>query len=400
MFAQLDRIRPLLSPRVQNRVDEMLDVMDIVTEMKNPRVLRSMAPSALRGLVIKSGKRGDVSEMAANHNAHFNWAYPHDHPEMHELYERAKLGQWNGSSLPWNTSVDPLNPLVRIAPLDMIDLKVAAQLGITIKESEHPKMVHDLSSWMLSQFLHGEQGALMAAAQVTESVQFFDGKLYGSTQVMDEGRHVEVFHRYLSEKLGKMYAINDNLFVIIDALMTDSRWDMKFLGMQIMVEGVALGAFSFLYQSTQEPLLKELLKYVIQDEARHVHYGVLALKEHFAENISSKERDEREDWAYEVALLMRNRFMAYEVYDDWYGGTSVTRDQWRKLVTNSPGMLRFRHTMMTRLVPNIRDIGLLTPRIRPYYVKSGMGQYFNGLAAPELSGEQMIADLDRVRVAQ
>ena len=400
MFAQLDRIRPLLSPRVQNRVDEMLDVVDIVTEMKNPRVLRSMAPSALRGLVIKSGKRGDVSEMAANHNAHFNWAYPHDHPEMHELYERAKLGQWNGSSLPWNTSVDPLNPLVRIAPLDMIDLKVAAQLGITINAADHPKMVHDIASWMLSQFLHGEQGALMAAAQVTESVQFFDGKLYGSTQVMDEGRHVEVFHRYLSEKLGKMYAINDNLFVIIDALMTDPRWDMKFLGMQIMVEGVALGAFSFLYQSTQEPLLKELLKYVIQDEARHVHYGVLALKAHFAENITSKERDEREDWAYEVALLMRNRFMAYEVYEDWYGGTRVTRDQWRQLVTNSPGMLRFRHTMMTRLVPNIRDIGLLTPRIRPYYEKSGMGQYFNGQAAPELTGEQMIADLDRGRFAQ
>ena len=77
----------------------------------------------------------------------------------------------------------------------------------------------------------------------------------------------------------------------------------------------------------------------------------------------------------------------------------MTRDQWRQLVTNSPGMLRFRHTMMTRLVPNIRDIGLLTQRIRPYYVKSGMGQYFGGLAAPELTGEQMIAELDQSRMA-
>lgn len=398
MFAQIDRIRPLLSPLVQNRVDEMLDVVDIMTEMKNPRVLRSMAPSAMRGLLLKSGKRGEVSEMPANHQAHFNWSYPHDHPQMHALYERAKLGQWNGASLAWNTPVDPQDTRVTLAPLDMIDLKMAKKLGISIKTSEHPRMMHDLSSWLLSQFLHGEQGALLAAAQVTESVQFFDGKLYGATQVMDEGRHVEVFHRYLSEKLGKMYPINDNLFVIIDALMTDARWDMKFLGMQIMVEGVALGAFSFLYQSTTEPLLKELLKYVIQDEARHVHYGVLALKEHIADNLSPKERDEREDWAYEVALLMRNRFMAYEVYEDWFGGTRVTRDQWRQLVTNSPGMLRFRHTMMTRLVPNIRDIGLLTQRIRPHYVKSGMGQYFGGLAAPELTGEQMIAELDTMRM--
>lgn len=399
MYEQIDRIRHILPARVQNRVDEVLEAAEIFTSMKNPNVLRSMAPSALRGLLLKSGKLNDTSDMAANHSAHFNWTYPHDHPEMHALYERAKLGQWNGSSLPWHTSVDPLDPNVPIAPLDMIDLDAAARVGIRLKESDQPKMMHSIASWMLSQFLHGEQGALLAASQVTESVQFFDGKLYGSTQVIDEGRHVEVFHRYLSEKLGKMYPINDNLFVIIDALMTDSRWDMKFLGMQIMVEGLALGAFGFLYQNTREPLLKELLKYVIQDEARHVHYGVLALKEHIAEHLTPKEREEREDWAYEVALLMRNRFMAYEVYEDWYGGTSVTREQWRGLVQTSPGMQRFRGIMLTRLVPNIREIGLLTPRMRPYYEQAGMGAYFNGLAAPELTGEQMIADLDRGRLA-
>ncbi len=367
MYEQIDRIRHLLPSRVQNRVDEMLEAAEVFTSMKNPNVLRSMAPSAVRGLLLKSGKLSDTSDMPASHSAHFNWTYPHDHPEMHALYERAKLGQWNGSSLPWHTSVDPLDPNVPIAPLDMIDLGAAAKIGIQLKESELPKMMHSISTWFLSQFLHGEQGALLAASQVTESVQFFDGKLYGSTQVIDEGRHVEVFHRYLSEKLGMMYPINDNLFVIIDALMTDSRWDMKFLGMQIMVEGLALGAFGFLYQNTREPLLKELLKYVIQDEARHVHYGVLALREHIAENLSPKEREEREDWAYEVALLMRNRFLAYEVYEDWFGGTHVTREQWRQLVMTSPGMQRFRAIMLTRLVPNIREIGLLTPRMRPYY---------------------------------
>ena len=99
---------------------------------------------------------------------------------------------------------------------------------------------------MLSQFLHGEQGALFAACQVTEAVQWLDGKLYGSTQVVDEGRHVEVFFRYLDEKLGKLYTVNDNLYTLIDALMTDGRWDLKFLGMQIMIEGLALGAFGLL----------------------------------------------------------------------------------------------------------------------------------------------------------
>ena len=160
---------------------------------------------------------------------------------------------------------------------------------------------------------------------MTEAVQFFDGKLYGATQVMDEGRHVEVFHRYLDEKLDKLYQINDNLFVIIDALMTDSRWDMKFLGMQIMVEGLALGAFGTLYKLTKEPLLKQLLKMVIQDEARHVHYGVLALREHITKELSESERREREDWAFEVALLMRNRFIAYEVYEELLRGRHLAR---------------------------------------------------------------------------
>ena len=246
---------------------------------------------------------------------------------------------------------------------------------------------------MLSQFLHGEQGALFAAAQVTEAVPFFDGKLYGATQVMDEARHVEVFHRYLDTKLEKLYQINDNLFVIVDALIADSRWDMKFLGMQIMVEGLALGAFGTMYQMTNEPLLKELLKNVIRDEARHVHYGVLALREHMIKNLSESERREREDWAFEVALLMRNRFLAYELYEEYYADT-LSRKQWREVVATSKGLEHFRHTMFRRLVPNLREIGLLTDRIKPHYAKAGLMKYFGLAAAPELTEESMLRELD------
>ena len=82
---------------------------------------------------------------------------------------------------------------------------------------------------------------------------------------------------------------------------------MKFLGMQIMIEGLALGAFGVMRKATQEPLLRELLRYVITDEARHVHYGVTALGQYYA-TLTARELREREDWAYEIALLMRNRF--------------------------------------------------------------------------------------------
>ena len=357
-------------------------------------MLSSIGPSAVRGTLLKRGKQNLPTRMKASHEAYFDWSYPHDFPEMAELYERAKRGQWNGDDLAWHTNVDPHDPEVPLVPPDFFAYDLLEELlGLRFTRKERADLQHSMVSWMLSQFLHGEQGALFAAAQVTEAVQFFDGKLYGSTQVMDEGRHVEVFHRYLDTKLEKLYQINDNLFVIIDALMLDSRWDMKFLGMQIMVEGVALGAFGTLYAETKEPLLRELLRNVIQDESRHVHYGVLALREHVLRELSDRERREREDWAFEVALLMRNRFLAYEIYEEYFEGL-ITRAQWRDAVGASPGMDRFRHVMFSRMVPNLREIGLLSDRIRPHYARVGLDQYFGGLAADAITGDEMLAELD------
>ncbi|HVJ90366.1 MAG TPA: ferritin-like domain-containing protein, partial [Labilithrix sp.] len=296
------------------------------------------------------------------------------------------------ATLPWSTSVDPYDPQKPLLFEGFLDFDAFEKIGPKLNARERRRLTHSVISWMLSQFLHGEQGALFAAAQVTEAVEFYDGKLYGATQVMDEGRHVEVFHRYLDEKLGKLYQINDNLFVIIDALMADARWDMKFLGMQIMIEGLALGAFGTIYRQTGEPLLKELLKYVIQDEARHVHYGVLALRDHFHQ-LSESERREREDWAFEVALLMRNRFLAVEVYEEWFEGL-MPRQAWKDFVTESPGMADFRQTMFRRLVPNLREIGLISPRIVHHYDKVGLTRYMHGLSADRLDSAEMILSLD------
>jgi hypothetical protein len=198
-----------------------------------------------------------------------------------------------------------------------------------------------------------------------------------------------VFLRYLESKLGKLYQVNDNLFTILDALMRDSRWDMKFLGMQIMVEGLALGAFSMMHHATREPLLKEMLRYVIQDEARHVHYGVLALKRHFAE-LSPRELREREDWTFEVACLMRNRFLAHEIYDEWFGNGRLKRSQWDRIMSESPFMLEFRQTMFKRLVPNLEYIGIFSPRIREYYDKVGLTKYAGGRNASELTAEDLL----------
>jgi len=392
---ELGKMVDHLPLNVRRRLEPVLEMLGMVRAIEHRGVISNFASSFNRGFIMRLGEY-PTTKMISGHPAHFDWTYKSDFPEMRDLYSRAKLGQWNSDTdLDWSIDVDPMNPEVPIVPDHFISLERAAEFNVYLNPTEKRRLLHDVASWMLSQFLHGEQGALYAAAQVTESVEWMDGKLYGATQVMDEGRHVEVFHRYIDEKLNKLYIINDNLFTIIDALITDSRWDMKFLGMQIMVEGLALGAFGMLYKWTKEPLLKDLLKYVIRDEARHVHYGVLALKDHTAK-LSHAELREREDWVFEVALLMQNRFMMYEIYEEWFEH-KLSRRQWREIVLEMPGLHEFRQVMFSRLVPNLRAIGLLPDRMLPHYEKAGLLRYMNGADATELSGEQYVDELDLER---
>ena len=387
-----DTLVDLLPLRMRNKIDSYIDALGVVRGIRDRRVLRSLAPAGFRGLVQQRGKQSASSNMPASHSATFAWTYPGDQPEMQDLYQRAKTGQWVSEDLPWHLSVDPFNTESPILPQTLVNTaKLEEVLGVRLTAKEKASYTYCIMSWMMSQFLHGEQGALFAAAQVTQAVEFFDGKLYGASQVMDEARHVEVFRRYLSEKLNKLYQVNDNLYTILDSLMSDSRWDMKFLGMQIMVEGLALGAFGYLYQHTGEPLLRELLKNVIQDEARHVHYGVVALREHLRE-LSESERRERENWCFEVGLLMRNRFIAYEVYDELYADR-LSREKWREYALETPLLTEFTQLMFRRLIPNLREIGLLSPRIAKHYDRAGLLEYSKGRSAVELTSDQILHDL-------
>jgi len=356
----------------------------------NLRVLASLLGPAYRGLVMQEARGSQSTAMAAGHSAVFDWSYLRDRPQLTRLYEAAKSSQWNASTdLDWSISVDPMDPERPLIPEDFHPISTTPAWR-TLDPEQRLRQRHDLLAWLLSQSLHGEQGALFAACQVTEAVPWLDAKLYGSSQVVDEGRHVEVFHGYLTRKLEKLYEINDNLYTIVDALMTDSRWDVKFLGMQIMIEGLALGAFGTFRQITGEPLLKQLLTRIITDEARHVHFGVLALQE-CLQGLTERERVEREDWAFEVSLLLRNRFLAWEFYEEHWAH-AFRRAEWERLSVESKLMGAFRQTMFRRIVPNLKRIGLLSPRIRPRYEALGLLAYEGGRAAPELTAADLLED--------
>jgi hypothetical protein len=300
-----------------------------------------------------------------NADAIFTWDYSKGaRPALNKLYEKAKHSQWNGETdLDWSIEVDQ-EALIRQSGGPPSAEGLAA-LGVDItgtalarwSEKEWMQWAIYNQNWSLSQFMHGEQGALICTAKIVETVPWIDAKYYAATQVMDEARHVEVFAKYLDEKLSGHFPINTHLRMLLDDIIEDSRWDMTYLGMQIMVEGLALAAFGMAMQTTSDPLLKQLLRYVMSDEARHVAFGVLSLKE-FYEGLSDAEMKDRQEFAFEAAVRMRDRFLQQEVWDAM--GVEV-REAIR--LFNKPDEEKnkdpFQQLLFSKIVPNCKKLGLL-----------------------------------------
>jgi hypothetical protein len=220
--------------------------------------------------------------------------------------------------------------------------------------------------------MHGEQGALLATAQLVDSVQDLDSKLYAASQVVDEARHVDVYNRYVHQKIGFSYPVNPHLKTLLDMVLKDSRWDMKFLGMQIMVEGLALAAFAMIRNNTQEGLLRDLTAYVMGDEARHVAFGVLSLRDYYKEQPESVKR-EREDFVYEAARLMRDRFLFQEVWEK----QGLPAKECMAIALENKGQVMFRQMLFAKIVPAIKKMDLLSDRQRQRFAELGILQFEN-----------------------
>lgn len=301
----------------------------------------------------------EITHMVKNNaDTLFSWDYSLARPQLRKLYEKAKVGQWNATTdLPWETPVDIEGTIAADQAAIGRGFDMSLYADTPVKNWEQKEWLEfgvQARKWSLSQFLHGEQGALICTAKIVETVPWYDAKLYASTQVMDEARHVEVFARYLDEKLEGGYQINAHLRALLDDIVTDSRWDMTYLGMQIMVEGLALAAFGYMHQLTGEPLLKKLLRYVMSDEARHVAFGVLSLQEVYAQ-MSDAEIKERQIFAFEASLRMRDRFLQQEVWERM----GIDPRKIMPVVLNDPTRIFFQQMLFSKIVPNCKKLGLL-----------------------------------------
>ena len=309
---------------------------------------------------------GAFEELRTTIDAVFDWEYALRRQNLLGLYEKGKALNWNANELDWSTDVD----MARI-----MRERVGGNGGLMNQLLSPPRPLSPdeqitfqlhMNAFMLSQFLHGEQGALLATAKIVETVPWAEAKFYAASQVLDEARHVEVYHRYLTEKLGVSYGVHPSLQALFDDILRDPRWDLTFLGMQILVEGLALAAFGLVrLQMTGEPLIQDITARIMADESRHVAFGVIALENVYGKEIGGSELREREDFVIEASHLLRERLLMQPVFER-LGWDVPTWVDWAQ---RTPFMIGFRQMTFSKIVPNLKRLGLLTPRVREAYAK-------------------------------
>jgi P-aminobenzoate N-oxygenase AurF len=245
----------------------------------------------------------------------------------------------------------------------------------------------NLQANSISQFMHGEQGALIATAKIVATVPDMNAKFYAATQVMDEARHVEAYKRLLHEKFDLAYPINPQLKTLLEQTLTDRRWDMTYLGMQVLIEGLALSAFQALRDKAGSTLAGAVNAYVMQDEARHVSFGRLALREYYP-HLSDAERDEREEFVIEALHFMRDRFNQSEVWER----SGLPVEKLNELHYRSKQMNSFRGRLFSRIVPTVKDIGLWGERVQKAFTEMGVMDYAKIDVTEQLANDGRVAD--------
>ncbi|MEW2356569.1 ferritin-like domain-containing protein [Spirillospora sp. NPDC029432] len=307
----------------------------------------------------------DTWNVPMSGDTRFTWEYDGGRDRLLNLYQKGKDKQWDAQKrIDWDLEVDPNN----VAQLpEQFNPLFGSDIWEKMTQKERDEFGRHQGSWLFSQFLHGEQGALNVSARIVQSVPDLDSKFYAATQTMDEARHVELYTRFVHEKIGMYYPINQDLAKLLAESLEDSRWDLPYLGMQVLIEGLALAAFGLYRDMSQNALVKQLLAYVMQDEARHVAFGRLALKDYYAE-LTDKERAEREEFVVEGCYLMRDRFKGREVFEQ----LGLPMDRCMEYVEHSDMFTLYQSLLFSRIVPCVRDVGLWGDKVQAAYADMGV----------------------------
>ena len=348
------------------------------------KILKTETPKEVRDFpVAEELNPTDVVEIFKTPlTGSYNWDYTVQDNRIKKLYELGKQLNWNVE-----VDVDWSPPFKTMTPefFEFQDVQWKNHPQYKLLATERKEEFHeDLNSWAVSQFLHGEQGALLVASQLASCAPTFNAKLYAASQTFDEARHVEAFNKYLQTRLKRSWPIGTSLKGLLDKILTDPRWDLKFIGMQVVIEGLALAAFQASRETSTDPVYKEMVGLIIRDEARHVTFGINYLTD-FVQTLSEEEQMDRAKFALEACTVSRNRLKAYDVWEKYGFDFDATIEYEKENIFNT----QFQDILFTRIMPNLKKIGLLREELIPEYEKLGVMGYAEGDSDYETSWEEL-----------
>jgi P-aminobenzoate N-oxygenase AurF len=290
-----------------------------------------------------------------------------DH-DLNALYQKTKANQWDvNTDIDWSYELNPDNPL---GMPDGTLLIYGTDIWNKLDEKGRAEIRHHSQGWTLSQVLHGEQAAMICAAKLAAAEESLSARLCAAGQMIDEARHIEAFGRLVNDKLPISYPMSKALKSLLEDTITSNKLDMTNLGMQVLVEGIALSLFQSIVAYSKDPFIKDLVSRIQRDEARHFAMGRITLCRVYKE-MSGTERKEREEFVAEGAHTLYEHLCA----DDIWEPMGLSKKECSHLVRNSEVANSMRRSIFRRLVPTIREMGLLSPRVRDTFEKLGVLDY-------------------------
>lgn len=319
---------------------------------------------------------------------HYDWGYRVADAHIAKLYQLGKRLNWNAElDINWDQRLPPATTEV---PADFVCEWSSFGPFDTLSGKAKVQFLTQYNAWAFSQTLHGEQGALLVASQLVSNAPTIDAKLFAASQAFDEARHVEAFKKYIALRFDRLYPITPSLRSLLDKILTDARWDIKFIGMQMIIENLALASFNQLKVGMFDPVLQSVLNLVTRDESRHVAFGIEYL-EKFVAGLSPTEREERARFAYEACCVARENLKPFEVWRQF--GWAL--DEADRFFMTTPTFKNFQKLLFTRIMPHIQRIGLLTENIAPKYATLGVLGYGDAANAVEIDWAELERPLAR-----
>jgi len=306
--------------------------------------------------------------VSARHDTLFEHAYRVEAPDLRGLYEKAKRDQWNASrDVDWTQPFDIGQGVLADEMLDIYGTPFWDRLT----PDERGELNRRFANWRLGVLLYGEHGAMLLCSQLVECVSGPDAKFFQATQVVDEARHNEVLNRYVTERLGGLrYPLPDFERELFDTLLSDSRWTVKTIGLQLVAETFAVALFRMLAETSKDPLLKQICRLILQDESRHMGFGMLSLPEVIGEMSDAEKTELEEVTHFALVKTLTGQFPETVFRDLGFGDAEIKaiHAHRRERAAGAEGShfrKLFRKDLHGTLLANLQKVGLLTERIRP-----------------------------------